>query len=343
MKIFRVIFIALLFFVLAFFLKTVFTKQIKPAANQNDPEKILSQPATETLWPAVNGLMVQPELAGRPVAVVVENHPDSRPQSGLAGAGMVYETLAEGGITRFMAVYQQSLPENIGPVRSARTYFAEIADELGAVFAHVGGNSDALAGIKAGVYKRIENADQFFLDSYFRRSASRPMPHNVYASAGRLRQLIADKNWDGQNTAAPWLYKDDEPAAEPVENISVDFSTEEYRVKWQYDKTDNSYLRFLAGKPHTDLESGRQIEAKNILVQYVKTFSVQSDTPLSIGMDLDGGGKAVVFFDGKAIPGTWKKEGGRTRFYDGRGFEIKLNRGISWVELVPKEKNAEWR
>jgi hypothetical protein len=93
----------------------------------------------------LSGRMVEKEKTTRkPIAVVVENHPDARPQSGLNDAALVFETFAEGGITRFLAVFQENDVANIGPVRSARPYFVEWATSLKALFAHVGGNIDAL-------------------------------------------------------------------------------------------------------------------------------------------------------------------------------------------------------
>src|SRR5581483_1401572 len=123
-------------------------------------------------------------MAKRPFAVVVENHPDARPQSGLSQADVVYEALAEGGITRFLAIFQSQDVKSIGPVRSARTYFNDWAQEWGAVYAHVGGNSDALALIKAGI-PGVSDADQFFNDPYFTRISSRRPPHNTYTSINK--------------------------------------------------------------------------------------------------------------------------------------------------------------
>ncbi len=304
--------------------------------NQSQKEPV------QTLEPAINGSLVKPEIAfSRPVAVMVENHPDARPQSGLNEADIVYEAPTEGGITRFLAVYQTKQAKSIGPVRSARVYFVAIADELGVLFAHVGGNSDALANIRAGQYKNIANADQFFADQYFERVKFRPMPHNVYTSIDKLKNLIQEKKYFNQATYQPWQFKDDALISTPTaSNINVNFSTVSYAVRWLYDETNNSYARFLANKPHKDLDTGKQIIAKNIIVQFVETSPSKTDTLLSIDMDLTTGGKATVFLDGKEITGTWKKTNGRTRYYNQNNQEMNLNRGVTWVELVPVERAA---
>jgi len=296
--------------------------------------------------PAINGLLVNPDLAARrPIAVMVENHPDARPQSGLTDADLVYETLAEGGITRFMAVYQTQKSPNIGPVRSARVYFADFANELGAVYAHVGGNSDALANIRANVYNNISDADQFFNDPYFHRIKSRFAPHNVYTSTDKLKALMAAHKYDDQATFRSWLFKDDAAAAtSSASTINIDFSQPSFAVAWHYNRTDNSYKRFLAGKPHKDLDIGKQITAKNIIVQFVNISPSQTDTILSINMDLVAGGKAKIFLDGKETDALWKKQtDDRTRYYTLDGNEISFNRGATWIEIVPVDRPVTWQ
>ncbi len=293
---------------------------------------------------SLNGLMLDNlALAGsRPLAVVIENHPDARPQSGLAKADLVYETLAEGGITRFLAVYQSQKADNIGPIRSARTYFSEIADELGAVFVHVGGNSDALADLKMGDYPHLLNMDQFFHGDYFHRITQRLAPHNVYSSTTKLQAFILASKSADKAEFGPWLYTDNFSGTQPAEKITVSFSYPEYEASYVYDAARQAYERFLAGKPHVDAEGQIPIYAKNIIVQSVRTWPVQTDTPLSIGMDLDGGGQAYVFSSGRMLAGTWKKAAGdRTRYYDEQGREIQLSRGATWIELVPEEKMGE--
>ncbi len=306
-----------------------------------------SKPFNEqaTLLESLNGTQAESVLAEkRPIAVMVENHPDARPQSGLADADIVYEAPTESGITRFMAVFQTKDAKNIGPVRSARMYFVELANELGAVYAHVGGNSDALADIRTGLFKNISDADQFFNDVFFQRVKFRKMPHNVYTSVEKLEKLISKHQFKNQATYESWQFKDDSAVAtSTAQSINIDFSQKEYSVNWQYNKTDNSYKRFLDGRLHKDLDSGKQIIVKNIITQFVKTAPSKTDTLFSINIDLDSGGKSVAFLDGKAVEGTWKKQNGRTRYYDQANQEISFNRGPTWVELVPVEKSVVWK
>ncbi len=328
----------------------VFSAFKNPQSNSslNKAEVKSSQPAknqpVQNLKQSVNGEFLPKEIGpDRPIAVVVENFPEARPQSGLILADVVYEAPTEGGITRYLAIFQSHEAKNIGPVRSIRTYFGEIAEEYGAVLAHVGGNSDALANIKAKKYSGVSDADQFFNDPYFQRVTFRSMPHNVYTSIAKLKKLAAAHKFSETTGFQEWKFTD-EPMAESLvaEKITIPFSESAYEVGWQYDSSANIYKRFLAGKAHKDLDTKKQISAKTVIVQLVETFPVKSDTPLSIGMTLTGEGKAYVFENGRVVQAIWKKSAGeRTRYYDSQNREISFNRGQIWVELLPTEKASQ--
>jgi hypothetical protein len=296
---------------------------------------------TQNFQASLDGELVSLEIAqSRPMAIMVENYPEARPQSGLVDADVVYEAPTEGGVTRYLAVYQSKAAKNIGPVRSVRTYFAEIADELSAILAHVGGNSDALENIKQNKYPHLSDADQFFNDPYFQRVSWRQMPHNVYTSVAGLKKLMAAHKFPSAANVEPWIFSDEvKPAPASAASITVPFSEAVYEVKWRYDAQSKSYKRFLANQPHKDLDTKKQIAAKTVIVQIVETFPVKSDTPLSIGMTLTGQGKTYVFQEGGVVVGVWKKSGsGRTRYYDKQNREISFGRGLMWVELLPQEQ-----
>lgn len=299
---------------------------------------------------ALNGTLVDSEVAQRrPKAIIIENHPDSRPQSGLSQADIVYETLAEGGITRYVALYQTQQAENIGPVRSMRIYFGDIADEWRSILVHVGGNSEALARLQRGEYKNVSDADQYFNGDFFRRVSSRPAPHNVYTSIKELDLLAASKS-DSKYTAPasylPWKFKDDAPAATPsAEVITVPFSTPQFTASYQYNKEGNNYLRYLAKQADRDAENKQQIAPKNVIIQFADAEELPTDAVGTLTFDLKSGGKALIFQDGGLITGTWRRENGRTHFYDASGNEVTLNRGQTWIEIVPKhlESTVSWR
>ncbi|GAC1413325.1 MAG: DUF3048 domain-containing protein [Candidatus Doudnabacteria bacterium] len=285
--------------------------------------------------PAINGVLTPSSLVQRPIAVVIENHPAARPQSGLSQADIVYEALAEGGITRFMAIFQTQRVNTVGPVRSARTYFNDWAQELGAIYAHVGGNSDALYYLKKGI-PGLSNADQFFNNDFFARVPPRKPPHNTYTSTAQLLALAKQRNFNMIKSYPEYLFKDDKAAQMPTgSKINIDFSTPSFAVSWAYNSKTNLYKRSNGGKLSVDLGNGKNIFAKNIIVQRVRNWPVASDTVLAISMGTREGGEADVYQDGIVVHGTWKMVDGRTKYFDLANNEIKLNRGQTWIEIVP--------
>lgn len=295
---------------------------------------------------AINGILVDEKISEqRPIAVMIENHPDSRPQSGLDKADLVYETLAEGGITRFVGIFQTDQKSKIGPIRSARDYFAEIANELEAGFVHVGGSDEVLAQLSEGFYKNLTDINEYFNGSYFERIKTRLAPHNAYATLEKLNQYLTDKKQSTEASFDSWKFKDDQPIEQvkrTAENISINFSTPSYDVKYTYDPSQNNYFRSLAGKPHlmNNLETKAQTElkAKSIIVQFVPVSAIAGDEKARIDINLKGQGKAIIFQDGQAINATWKKTGSsRTKYYTEENKEISFNRGQIWIELVPND------
>lgn len=297
----------------------------------------ITEPEKDRRVPSINGTLVDAEIAEkRPIAVMIENHPDARPQSGLAQADIIYEALAEGGITRFMAVYHGQEAESIGPIRSARDYYADIANELSALYAHVGGSDEVLQKISNGYYKKLTDLNEFYNGDYFTRIKSRSAPHNTYGSTEKLRSYLEKKDLITKADLHRRPFNDYfGPEGQVADNIVIDFSTPSYKVGYTYNKTTNAYLRDHNGKAHTDAPSGKTLEAKNIIIQYVKSAPIPGDDKFRIDVDTKSGGKALVFRGGKIISGTWKVVNGATQFVDDTDKEIELYRGSTWIELVP--------
>ncbi len=310
-----------------------FLFKAKSAEPVNEPE---AEAVSEKVRRHIDGVLVDPSKANlKPVAVMIENHPDARPQSGISKAKLVWEAPVEGGITRFMAVYDGTEGAmEIGPVRSARPYYLEWAKEMDAVYAHVGGSPEALD--KLPLFK-IHDLNQFFESQYFWRSGRREAPHNVYTSSDFLTQAVADKKWS-ESEFDSWQYKDDAaPQDRPrsVPDLVIEFSTPQFQVKWKYDFAQNEYVRYMDGRRHTDIDTD-QIKAKNIVVQYARVAIIDSYGRRRV--ETVDEGRALMALDGKVIDGTWKKIGreSRTRFYDADGKEVVFNAGTTWIEVVPK-------
>lgn len=289
----------------------------------------------------IDGVYVEPGQENfYPIAAIVENHVDARPQSGLARANLVIEAEAEGGITRYLAVYADgSEIKEIGPIRSARPYFVDWARELSALFIHCGGSPEALVKIAR---ENVFDLNEFYNGTYFWRDKSRPAPHNIYTSIENLNGYLESKK-AGEGEYLSWQFKDDAalPEGETGKNVKIKFKTPDYYVDWVYDKESNGYIRYLAGQIHKDAE-GEEIKAKNVIVMHVKAEVI--DDELRLKMEHIGSGKAIVCLDGKCEEGSWEKKSGlaRTRFYNSNGEEFKFNAGTVWIEAVRPEREVEY-
>ena len=228
----------------------------------------------------------------RPLAVILENYsPDSRPQAGLAAASTVIETLAEGGVTRFMAIYLEHDATKVGPVRSTRIYFDHWAAGLHAILAHVGGNDDAQRQL--WLLPKIFNVDENRWEvnlfntgtPLFWRSQDRAAPHNLYTSTYKLRQFAAVKreNWAYNN--AYLLHK--QPAALKARGhstvISIAFANplaptpvSDYGVKYVYNRALNTYLRNMGGTPHIDANTRQPLRPANVIVMQTRSGNRRS-------------------------------------------------------------------
>lgn len=292
------------------------------------------EPKPTTAPSPLTGVEVAIPLTKLPVtAVMIENSPDARPQSGLYEAGVVFEAIAEGGITRFMALFQESKPAYIGPVRSVRPYYLDFLVPFDAPVAHAGGSAQALAEIRAQGLKDLDRAHN---PNYYQRVSSRYAPHNLYTSRAQLLQLHKAKGYTS-STFDGFERKKEAPAKKPTATkIDFDISSFLYNTHYDYVKKTNSYLRSMAGKPHTDEKSGKQINPKVIIAietAYSKNgiYSVYKTT---------GSGKITVFQDGAATPGTWSKKGRSSPyvFKDSKGKPLALNPGQTWITMITAGK-----
>ena len=282
----------------------------------------------------------------RPLAVIIDNMIDSLPPSGLDKASLVYEFPVEAGITRFLAIFDpEEAPQEIGPVRSARPYMARVAEEYKPLFVHAGGSPEVVNKIAAGSYS-FYNLDEISMDgSYFWRGSGRVAPHNLFTSGDNLKKALENKKITQTADFSHWQFKKEpelsllKPGFNKTDEITINFSTYHYKVKWQYSKDDNSYSRYQRGLPYKT-SAGEQIEAKNIVIQYVEVEIIDSIGRRKI--DLETGGKAIIFKDGQIIQANWQKKNKRTKFFDEEDKEIQFNPGPTWIERVPSDKQVSY-
>lgn len=288
-------------------------------------------PPTSTL----TGLPIADEsINDRPVTgIMIENSTFARPQAGLNQAGVVFEAIAEGGITRFLTLFQDTQPDYVGPIRSVRPYYLEWAVGFDAAVAHVGGSADALVLIKNW---HVKDLDQSFNSAYYTRVKNRFAPHNVYTSIARLNELEAKKGFGKPNyTGFARKKEQPKPAAEiTAKTIDFNISSALYSAHYDYDSTTNTYKRSEGGKPHTDERSGAQLAPK-VVVALVMSQSIQADN-IHYSYGVLGSGTAYVFQDGAVTQATWNKANRESQivFKDAAGAILKLNPGQTWLSVV---------
>jgi hypothetical protein len=296
-------------------------------------------PAAVTVPAPLTGLPTDPALAKRPVTgIMIENSPDARPQSGLQDAGVVYEAIAEGGITRFIGLFQDGRPQYIGPVRSLRPYYLDFAVPYDASVAHVGGSPDALAQIRSGA-AGMKDLDQFFNSGSYWRQPTRPAPHNVYTSFDRLDVLNQAKGFTSSNPQI-WQRKKDTPLKTPTAKaINISISSALYNVHYDYDAVSNGYLRSEGGRPHIVTTSPQdaaelQLHPKVVIV-LAMAYSI-IDRAGHSGYITSGSGSGYIFEDGGVAALTWTKtdRAGQFAFKDATGQVIQLNAGQTWITVV---------
>jgi hypothetical protein len=272
----------------------------------------------------------------RPLIVKVENSSAARPQSGLLQADIVYEMLTEGGITRFAAIYLCRKANSIGPVRSARFPDTVLVRQYNGFFGHCGGSWPVRKAIKnAG----IDDLDEirYGTQAYWRVS-SRRMPHNLYTSTKALRELVNKLNLNGEINYRGFEFKGKSSTTPTVSSVTIPFSGWN-KIVYKYDKETNSFLRFHRTTPHTDATTGKQISVKNVVVIFVTVRATglrDSVGSAVLDFDLAGKGKALFYIDGREIKGSWEASfDAPPHFYRDDGKVVKLNRGNTWIEVVP--------
>lgn len=301
----------------------------------------------------------------RPLGIMIENHEEARPQSGLIFADAVYEIVAEGGITRFLAIYYCQDAGLVGPVRSARTYFLDFISEYGGfpLYAHVGGANtpgpaDALSQISDYDWTGYNDLNQFsigfptFWRDYNRLGHPVATEHTMYSATSKLwdfakeERELAFKDKEGERWDDPFVaykFKEDLAVSQRPQSQSVRLefwkNKPDYVVDWKYDPATNLYIRENGGKPYTDKNNNGRLSAKNVVVLSMIERNANDgyEGNLHLLYRTKGTGRATIFMDGEEINGTWRKDSrtSRTIISASDGSEVKFNRGVIWFEVLP--------
>ncbi len=323
-----------------------------PVVKKPVAKKVVPKPTTEPS--RLTGVTVPIEVNKRPVtAIQIENSPDARPQSGMLDAGVVFEAIAEGGITRFNVVYLEGQPGYIGPVRSIRPYYIDLFLPFDASIVHAGGSAEGLAKIRDLGVKDIDHGAN---GGAFQRVSDRFAPHNLYTSMAALDTVSQQRGYKTSTFTSYPRKKESplqavKPAAKPpsqkttdkkpvtapppaptAKTIDLAISSVLFNVHYDYEAATNSYLRSMGGVPHTDQRSGAQLKPKVVIALVMG----RSQSGIYSVYQTSGTGEMFVFQDGQLQKGTWTKGGPKDQFVftDAASKPLKLNPGQTWVTLV---------
>jgi hypothetical protein len=311
---------------------------------EEDPLELEKPQEEERVYPftyPLTGLGTDVLVDERPVMVMVENSPPARPQSGLDKADIVYEILAEGEITRFVAVFQSQSPEVVGPVRSIRPYFVEIGDGLDALIVHAGWSPDAMKMLKD---RKLAHFDEVYGDgAYYWRSSERKKPHNLYTSIGKIREGAEKKGyrqeWHGLDI--PFAADGEKAAAagDPAGEITIPY-IQGYYVRYIYNEESKQYERYMLGEPHKDKESGELLKGANIIIGKARHQILDSAGRRDV--DVLGPGEGYLAQRGKIRPVTWESRDGIIRVFDEQGGEIEWLPGTTWIHIIPQSSEVTY-
>lgn len=281
----------------------------------------------------------------RPYAVMINNLGVARPlQSGLQDAMIIYEMIVEGGLTRYMAVFQDQNTERIGSIRSARHYFLDYALENDAIYVHHGNSPQAAADFKT------LNIDRISVDAsktgWRDKSLNVSTEHTLFTSIAKLNNGVGNKRKTRNkdfllNYSETPIDLSTKEGAIKANNIEITYSGS-VKTSYEYDESAQNYKRSVNGKAHTDYVTKKQYTFKNIITYQVSNTSLNDGSGKDRQtLDNIGSGEGYYITNGYAIPITWSKSSrsSQTVYKYKDGTEIDVNDGNTFIQIQPKGKN----
>ncbi|PLR86497.1 DUF3048 domain-containing protein [Bacillus sp. V33-4] len=311
---------------------------VKKAADKTVKE-VVAETSFSEYYP-LTGIGSEEATDGRAVAVMVNNHPAARPQSGLNKADIVYEVLAEGGVTRLLAIFQSEKPENIGPVRSAREYYIELAKGYDSLFIAHGYSPDAKSMLDKGYIDHLNG--MAYDGTLFQRADFRKAPHNSYITFGNIMKG-AEENLFPMNESPGSLqfYTEkelDTISGEDAQSAMISYSSEDFNSSYEYDDQLGKYKRYSSGEQTVDYVTEEPVLIDNIFI--VETEHAIVDDAGRREIDLTSGGRALLLQKGKRKEVEWKNVDGKILPFIA-GSAAPLVPGKTWINIVPTDPGIE--
>ena len=277
----------------------------------------------------------------RPIAVSINNNHAAWPHAGLQDAYLGYELIAEGGITRLVALFKDQNTDKIGSVRSARHYFLDYVMENDAIFVHYGQSPQAksdLASLGINNVNGMYDAKGFFRDKTLKRA----WEHTAFTSMSRINEVVKSKKY--RITTETQLLKyspikvdhSKDETLKTANKVTIKYSNYQ-TTSYEYDKENMNYKMFMGGQAHTDLVTKKQYTVKNIITYQVKNTSL-GDKKGRQDLDNVGSGEGYYISNGEAIKIKWSKASrdAKTKYTLMDGTELVVNDGNTWIHIQPK-------
>ncbi|KZM54022.1 MULTISPECIES: DUF3048 domain-containing protein [Aeribacillus] len=326
----------ILFTMLFFVFITACTNEKEKEKTNDEPSSSENQPVEkETAVSPLTGNAATGSIDSRPIAVTINNHPKARPQSGLNKADIVYEALAEGTITRFLAIYQSEKPKIIGPVRSAREYFVDLSKGYEAIYISHGWSPTAKEMLES---EHLDYLNGLFYDgTLFWRDSTRKAPHNSYISFENVVKGAKENGYSMTKEVAPLPFLSDEEISgisgeEMLEAVVSYGSKPEWRIKYVFDQQLGRYKRYSGDELTVDRETEEPVLLDNIFI--VQTDHRFLDDYGRRTIDLNSGGEGILLQKGMMKRVDWKNVNGRILPYENEE-QVKLVPGHTWINIVP--------
>ncbi len=311
-------------------------KEIKKESDKEAATPVVKEETgveTEEMYQSpLTGVGEEKESTARPVAVMVNNHPKARPQSGLSKADIVYEVLAEGDITRFLAIFQSRMPEEVGPVRSARDYYIELAKGYDSLYVAHGYSPEAKEMLTNGYIDDLNGIQ--YDGTLFKRASFRKAPHNSYITYEHIKEG-ADKNGFEMNRPPEALHFSDKETinGEAANSVMISYNHNPlFNVVYEYNEKEGRYERYSDGEQTIDYDSKDPVLIENLFI--VEASHKIVDDAGRRDIDFESGGNAYLIQDGKLRTVQWKNVNGRILPYDNEK-PVSLRKGSTWINVIP--------
>ncbi|MFJ7639771.1 DUF3048 domain-containing protein [Peribacillus sp. NPDC097206] len=328
-----------LFIMIAMLLLVGCSAKDKTEEDQQDESVMKDTDGSSGVFP-LTGISTDGEKKRRAVAVMINNHPQARPQSGLSEADIVYELLAEGDITRLLAVFQSETPDQIGPIRSARDYYIELAKGLDCLYVCHGNSPEAKTMLDKGY---VDNLNGLYYDgTLFQRTTDRKAPHNSYTSFENIEKGAKEKGYELTGAPEPFAFLTEEEAkglqGDAALNIDVVYGDASSNVHYEYEKAEEKYTRYSNGEQTVEYQSKKPVLLDNIFI--IEAAHQVVDDKGRRKIDLKSGGKGYLLQKGKINEVEWVNKDDRIIPVI-NGKEVGLVTGKTWVNVIPNQPGID--